>query len=157
MTVFLARTLLLQGSKIPQNNRGSDRRALSSDRKAAGGTGFFIQKAQSLSTKQRKQMIDPSESKMSVANQCRVLKVNRSSFYYKSKPMSAEDLELMRLIDEHYLNHPSAGSRSMRNHLRRLGYKINRKRVQRLMRLMPYIRSPKPAGPIPSTRYIPTC
>jgi len=81
-------------------------------------------------------MIDPSESKMSVANQCRVLKVNRSSFYYKSKPMSAEDLELMRLIDEHYLNHPSAGSRSMRNHLRRLGYKINRKRVQRLMRLM---------------------
>ncbi len=42
----------------------------------------------------------------------------------------------MRLIDEQYLKTPSWGSRSMRNHLRRLGYKINRKKVQRLMRLM---------------------
>ena len=42
----------------------------------------------------------------------------------------------MRLIDEQYLKTPTWGSRSMRNHLRRLGYKINRKRVQRLMRLM---------------------
>ena len=73
---------------------------------------------------------------MSVANQCRLLNVSRSSFYYKSKPISAEDLALMRLIDEHYLNHPCSGSRSMRNHLQRLGYKINRKKVQRLMRLM---------------------
>ena len=73
---------------------------------------------------------------MSVANQCRLLNVSRSSFYYKRKPISAEDLKLMRLIDEQYLNHPCQGSRSMRNHLRRLGYKINRKKVQRLMRLM---------------------
>ena len=43
---------------------------------------------------------------------------------------------MMRLIDEQYLKTPTWGSRSMRNHLRRLGYKINRKRVQRLMRLM---------------------
>jgi putative transposase len=42
----------------------------------------------------------------------------------------------MRLIDEQYLKTPTWGSRSMRTHLRRLGYKINRKRVQRLMRLM---------------------
>ena len=42
----------------------------------------------------------------------------------------------MRLIDEQYLKTPTWGSRSMRNHLRRLGYKINRKHVQRLMRLM---------------------
>lgn len=42
----------------------------------------------------------------------------------------------MRLIDEQYLKIPTWGSRSMRNYLRRLGYRINRKRVQRLMRLM---------------------
>ena len=43
----------------------------------------------------------------------------------------------MRIIDEQYLKTPVYGSRSMRNYLRRLGYKkINRKRVQRLMRLM---------------------
>jgi putative transposase len=42
----------------------------------------------------------------------------------------------MELIDKQYLKTPTWGSRSMRNHLRRQGYKVNRKRVQRLMRLM---------------------
>jgi putative transposase len=42
----------------------------------------------------------------------------------------------MRLINEQYFKTPSWGSRSMRNHLRQLGFKINRKKVQRLMRLM---------------------
>jgi putative transposase len=64
------------------------------------------------------------------------LNLNRSTYYYKKKPVRPEDLKLMRLIDEQYLKTPSWGSRSIRNHLRRLGYKINRKRVQRLMRLM---------------------
>ena len=81
-------------------------------------------------------MVDPKEPKLSIARQCRLLDVNRSSYYYRPKPIKAEDLELMRLIDEQYLKTPTWGSRSMRNHLRRLGYEINRKRVQRLMRLM---------------------
>ena len=42
----------------------------------------------------------------------------------------------MRLIDEQYLRAPCWGSRSMRNYLRRLGYNVNRKRIQRLMRIM---------------------
>jgi len=81
-------------------------------------------------------MIDPSEPDLSIVNQCRLLKISRSCFYYKQKPIKAKDLDLMRLIDEQYLKTPSWGSRSMRNHLRRLGYKVNRKKVQRLMRLM---------------------
>lgn len=81
-------------------------------------------------------MVDPNQSRISVANQCRLLCISRSSFYYRSKPVKATDLELMRLIDEQYLKTPTWGSRSMENHLHRLGYKINRKRVQRLMRLM---------------------
>jgi putative transposase len=81
-------------------------------------------------------MVDSDESVLSIARQCRLLSINRSSFYYRPKPVKAEDLELMRLIDEQYLKTPTWGSRSMRNHLRRLGYKINRKHVQRLMRLM---------------------
>jgi len=108
-----------------------------------------------LSRKQRKQMIDASEPKMSVANQCRVLDVNRSSFYYKSKPMSAEDLSLMRLIDEHYLKNPCSRSRSMRNHLRRLGYKINRKKVQRLMGLETVYPKPKTSRPHPQHKVYP--
>jgi putative transposase len=81
-------------------------------------------------------MVDPREPNLSIARQCRLLNIERSSFYYRPKPVKAEDLELLRLIDEQYLKTPTWGSRSMRNHLRRLGYKINRKRVQRLIRLM---------------------
>ena len=95
-------------------------------------------------------MIDPSAKSISIAHQCQLLNVSRSSFYYRSKPASEYDLQLMRLIDELYLDHPCRGSRSMRNQLRRSGYKINRKKVQRLMRLMG-IRAvyPKPRTTIP--------
>lgn len=81
-------------------------------------------------------MLDPAAGELSLSRQCRLLNISRSSFYYRPKPIKPQDLKLMRLIDEQYLKTPSCGSRSMRNHLRRLGYKINRKRVQRLMRLM---------------------
>jgi len=81
-------------------------------------------------------MIDRKDKKLSISRQCAMLDVNRSSLYYVPKPISDQDLELMRLIDEQYMKTPTFGSRSMRNFLRRLGYKINRKRVQRLMRLM---------------------
>lgn len=81
-------------------------------------------------------MIDPSHSNLGIAGQSRLLNISRSSFYYKKKPVKPEDLKQMRLIDEQYLKTPCWGSRSMRNHLRRLGYKVNRKRVQRLMRIM---------------------
>ena len=64
------------------------------------------------------------------------MSVHRSTYYYKPKPINPEDLKLMRLMDEHYLKTPTAGSRTMRSYLRRQGYRINRKRVQRLMRLM---------------------
>lgn len=81
-------------------------------------------------------MIDPADRKLSISRQCQLLKLNRSMFYYKKRPIKPMDLKLMKLIDEQYLKTPSWGSRSMRNHLRRLGYKVNRKRVQRLMRIM---------------------
>ena len=81
-------------------------------------------------------MIDPAHQNLSVLRQCRLLNINRSTYYYKKRPIKPIDLKLMELIDRQYLKTPTWGSRSMRNHLRRLGYKVNRKRVQRLMRLM---------------------
>ncbi len=82
-------------------------------------------------------MIDPTEKRLSLSRQCRMLGICRSSRYYKRRQrIQSDDLKLMRLIDEQYLKTPSWGSRSMRNYLRRKGYKVNRKRVQRLMRLM---------------------
>jgi putative transposase len=72
----------------------------------------------------------------STHRQCQMLDISRSSVYYRPRPVKAEDLQFMRLIDEQYLKEPCSGSRSMRNFLRRAGYRISRKRVQRLMRLM---------------------
>ena len=85
--------------------------------------------------KQRKEMIDPLQ-KPSISRQCQLLDISRSSFYYKPRPIRPEDLELMRLIDEQYMKTPSYGSRSMARHFRRQGRKVNRKRIQRLMRLL---------------------
>jgi len=102
-------------------------------------------------------MIGPSES-LSISSQCRLLDISRSSFYYKPKPMKKEDLELMRLIDEQFLKTPTWGSRSMTNHLRRLGYKINRKRVQRFMRIMglePIYPKPRTSRPHPDHKVYP--
>jgi len=82
-------------------------------------------------------MIDPTEKKLSVSRQSWMLGVCRLSRYYKRRHrIQSDDLKMMRLIDEQYLKNPSGGSRSMRNYLRRQGYKVNRKRVQRLMRIM---------------------
>lgn len=81
-------------------------------------------------------MIELQNPYISVVRQCKLLKISRTSVYSQPKKIKQEDLDLMRLIDEQYLRTPNYGSRSMRNFLRRLGYKINRKRVQRLMRQM---------------------
>jgi putative transposase len=81
-------------------------------------------------------MVEPSNQQLSISRQCQILDLNRSTYYYRPKPIKPEDLELMRTIDELYLQNPSSGSRSIRRQLRRQGQKVNRKRVQRLMRLM---------------------
>lgn len=81
-------------------------------------------------------MIEFQNPQVSVSRQCRLLDLNRSTLYYKPVEIAPTDLLLMRLIDEQYLKTPFYGSRSLTRHLRRLGYRINRKHVQRLMRLM---------------------
>jgi putative transposase len=89
-----------------------------------------------MSAKQRKQMIEPHLREPSISRQCQLVSLSRSSFYYAPVPVSPEDLELMRQIDEQYLKTPFYGSRSMARHFRRQGRKVNRKRIQRLMRQM---------------------
>jgi putative transposase len=71
-----------------------------------------------------------------VRRQCELLGLNRSSLYYAPAEETAENLRLMRRIDEEYTAHPFLGSRRMTAWLNRAGEAINRKRVQRLMRLM---------------------
>ena len=72
----------------------------------------------------------------SMRRQCELLGVNRSSLYYEPVQPDAEQLELMRRIDELHLQHPFFGSRMMTRTLKGEGRVVNRKRVQRLMRAM---------------------
>jgi putative transposase len=73
---------------------------------------------------------------MSVRRQCETLGMPRSTCYYESLSDPADDLRVMRMIDEQYLVTPFYGSRRMTVWLRAQGEEINRKRVQRLMRTM---------------------
>lgn len=66
--------------------------------------------------------------------QCQLLGLNRSSVYYAPRPEGVEDAELMRLLDEQYTKTPFYGYRRMTIYLQNLGYKVNHKRVKRLMR-----------------------
>lgn len=83
-----------------------------------------------------RQWIEPGHRELSIAAQCELLGLPRSSYYYEPVPESRENLALMRLIDEQYLATPFYGSRRMAQHLQRGGHDVNRKRVQRLMRVM---------------------
>jgi putative transposase len=66
------------------------------------------------------------------APQCALLQLSRAAVYSKPKPVSAADLELMRLIDEQYLKTPFYGARKMAVVLSRGGHQVGRKRVMRL-------------------------
>jgi putative transposase len=68
--------------------------------------------------------------------QCELLNISRSSLYYQPMNPADEELTILRLLDEQYLKTPFYGSRRMTVHLQQLGYSVNRKRVQRLMRQM---------------------
>ena len=83
-------------------------------------------------------MIEPAHKQLSVNRQCELLDLPRSSYYrcVAKKEDKAEGLAMMRLIDELYTKHPFYGTRKMRDHLRREGHRVNRKKVQRLMRMM---------------------
>jgi putative transposase len=80
-------------------------------------------------------MVDRAEP-LPVTRQCELLDLPRSTFYHMPKPVSEEELELMKLIDRCHLKHPYYGSRRIRDWLADEGYRVNRKRVQRLMHTM---------------------
>ena len=73
---------------------------------------------------------------MSRSRFCELMRCNRSSFYYARSQESAENLEIMRIMDEYYAAHPTAGVLTMRNVLAMEGYRVNEKRVRRLLRKM---------------------
>ena len=76
------------------------------------------------------------DHELSVTRQAEALAISRGSVYYQPRPVSEEDLALMRVIDELHLECPFAGSRMLRDLLNLLGIRVGRRRVRTLMRRM---------------------
>ena len=84
----------------------------------------------------KKERIEPGHPSLSVTRQCELLNLSKGSYYYTAVKMDPFSLQLMDEIDRIYTKTPFYGSRRITVSLRKLGYSINRKRIQRLMRLM---------------------
>ena len=89
-----------------------------------------------MSAPERRALVERRAEELSVRRQCELLNLARSGVYRPKAAPSADDLALMRRIDELYLEKPFYGSRRMTFELNEEGCEVNRKRVQRLMRLM---------------------
>lgn len=83
-------------------------------------------------------MIDRGHE-LAITKQCRLLKLNRSTAYYKTKGESEENLSIMKAIDELYTERPTRGSRTMKDCLEDRGMNVGRERIRRMMRLMGFM------------------
>lgn len=77
-----------------------------------------------------------AEEEISIRRQCELLDISRGTLYYQPKGESDENLELMRHMDEYYLEYPTFGVLRMQDFLFALGFIVNSKRVRRLLRKM---------------------
>lgn len=75
---------------------------------------------------------------LTVRRQCELLSVNRVHLYYAPKEERPENLEIMRIMDKHLMDHPSEGVRSMVALMREHHFQVNPKRIRRLFKIMDY-------------------
>ena len=102
-------------------------------------------------------MID-REHPLPLTRQSQILELSRSSLYYEAVPISARDLELMRLIDEIHLKYPFMGSRGIRDELQDMGHQVGRQHVSTLMKKMgraAMYKKPKLSKPHPDHKVYP--
>ncbi|MCK1688299.1 IS3 family transposase [Bradyrhizobium sp. 145] len=119
--------------------------------------GFFRRSAHQGGIAERKAMID-REHDLSITRQAEVLKISRGSVYYLPRPVSPDDLALMRRLDRLHLEFPFAGSRMLRGLLAAEGSKIGRRHVNTLMRRMgieALYRRPRTTKPEPGHKIYP--
>jgi len=103
-------------------------------------------------------MVDADHHGLSIARQCELLSIARSSFYRTACGESEMNLTLMRLIDGQFLECPWYGSRQMARHLCRQGFSVGRKRIRRLMHKMglaPIFQKPRTSTPCPEHKIYP--
>jgi len=106
----------------------------------------------------RRAAVDRRQPSLSVVRQCKLLGISRSGLYYQPAGISEEDLALMKMIDRQYLATPFYGARRLAAWLKNQGYRVNRKRVRRLMQVMglkAIYRRPRTSTPAPGHRIYP--
>lgn len=86
--------------------------------------------------RQRMEMINRNNGKLSVRKQCEILAVPRSSLYYQPIPEKPENVKMMNLMDKHLVKHPTEGVVSMVDWLKDKGYPVGPKRIRRLFKLI---------------------
>ena len=115
----------------PPAGRRREGRAVQADRPTESGVGLSQKKSWPYRLEERRRWIDPQHPSLRVQRQCDLLGVPRSTYYYQPRPESAENLRLLRRLDEFYMECPFFGSRRMAVML-----EVSRKRIQRLMRIL---------------------
>ena len=111
-----------------------------------------------MSRERRREMVDRRHPALSTVRQCTLLSISRSSLNYRRKETCPKNLTVMNAMDHQYLSTPFYGSRRMRAWLGRQGQRVNRKRVQRLMRTMglrAIYRRPRTSKPGPGHKVYP--
>jgi len=111
-----------------------------------------------MSHSERRAMVNRTHDGLSIAKQCHVLKISRSSFYYQPKTAPEETLAIMSRMDELFMLYPFYGSRQMMVSLQREGVSIGRHRVRRLMHIMglqAIYRKPRTSDPHPEHKIYP--
>jgi putative transposase len=95
-----------------------------------------LKKTSSLSTRDRRALVDVSDPVVPVLEQCKWLGISRSGFYYRSRRISLFDLSAMQALDWLYLEDPTRGTRRICNELRKLGIRAGRDYTRTLMQRM---------------------
>ena len=99
-------------------------------------------------------MIEKDHPELSLRKQCELLEINRNRLAQRKSKVSEEDEEIMRVLDVIYTKWPFLGQRKLQRELADHGWKIGRKRVRRLMKVMGIeALVPKPSLSIPNKKH----
>jgi putative transposase len=96
----------------------------------------WVKKKLPPSAEAKRPLVETDHAELTIRRQCELLGLSRASLYCTAAQESAENLRLMRLLDQEYTAHPFYGSRRLTAWLVGQGGEVNRKRVQRLLRVM---------------------
>lgn len=84
----------------------------------------------------KKLLIDTNNADLTINQQCELIDLSRSTYYYKPRPLSKEMLELMNVVDEEYTKYPYFGTRRMAEYLKRKGFDVGRKKIRAIYYLL---------------------